>query len=159
MNPRASFLRNRAAGHPQRSDDRYPSRREILGMLSAVGAGMALAPHSFGQNSGGLQVEPAPGMGAGPRIIDMHHHFYPPKYTAEIAKKFTGSDGQRALRTNWNPKFSLDQMDQCGVATVIGSITSPRVWLGNNEKGRAWARQSNEYGAQLIKDYPGRFGM
>ena len=128
-------------------------------MLSAVGAGMALAPRSLGQNSGGLQVEPAPGKGAGPRIIDMHHLFYPPKYTAEIAKKFTGSDGQRALRTNWNPKFSLDQMDQCGVATAIGSITSPGVWLGNNEKGRAWARQSNEYGAQLIKDYPGRFGM
>ena len=148
MNPWATYLGNRAAGHHQHADGRYPSRREILGMLSAVGAGMALAPRSFGQ-----------GMSAGPRIIDTHHHFYPPKYTAELIKRFTESEGQRALRTNWNPKFSLDQMDQCGVATSIGSLTSPGVWLGNNEEGRAWARQSNEYGAQLIKDYPGRFGM
>ena len=85
-------------------------------MLSAVGAGMALAPRTFGQ-----------GMSAGPRIIDMHHHFYPPKYTAELIKRFTESEGQRALRTNWNPKFSLDQMDQYGVATAIGSLTSPGV--------------------------------
>jgi predicted TIM-barrel fold metal-dependent hydrolase len=148
MNPWESILRNRAARYVRHSDSRYLSRREILGMLSAVGAGMALAPRSFGQ-----------GLAAGPRIIDMHHHFYPPKYTAELIKRFTESEGQRALRTSWNPKYSLDQMDQCGVATAIGSLTSPGVWLGNNDEGRAWARQSNEYCAQLIKDYPGRFGM
>ncbi len=129
MNPWASFLENRAAGHHRPSDGRYPSRREILGMLSAVGAGMALAPRSFGQS-----------MGAGPRIIDTHHHFYPPKFAAELVKRLTESESQKALRTNWNPKFSLDQMDQCGVATAIGSLTSPGVWLGNNEEGRAWAR-------------------
>ncbi len=117
-------------------------------MLSAAGAGMALAPGLFGQ-----------GMSAGPRIIDTHHHFYPPKFTAELVKRLTESASQKALRTNWNPQFSLDQMDKCGVVTAIGSLTSPGVWLGNNEEGRAWARQCNEYGAQLIKDYPGRFGM
>ena len=148
MNPRASFQGNRAAGHRQHSDGRFPSRREVLGMLSAVGAGMALAPRSFGQ-----------GKGPSPPIIDTHHHFYPPKYTSELIKEFPESEGQRALRTNWNPKFSLDQMDQCGVATAIGSLTTPGVWLGNSEEGRAWARQSNEYCAQMIKDYPGRFGM
>ncbi len=131
----------------------YPSRRELLGMMAAAGAGMALAPTSFGQGSGGLQAQPSP------RIIDTHHHFYPPKFTAELVKRLNESDSQKALRTNWNPKFSLDQMDKEGVATAIGSLTSPGVWLGNNDEGRAWARQSNEYGAQLIKDYPGRFGM
>jgi predicted TIM-barrel fold metal-dependent hydrolase len=120
----------------------------MLGILSCAGVGMALAPHSMGQS-----------MSAGPRIIDTHHHFFPPKFTAELVKKLNEPEMQRALRTNWNPKFSLDQMDQCGVATAIGSITTPGVWLGNNEEGRAWARQSNEYGAQLVKDYPGRFGM
>lgn len=148
MNPWASFLGNRAASHRQHSLGRYPSRRDVLGMLSAVGAGMALASRSFGQ-----------GLSAGPRIIDTHHHFYPPKFTAELVKRLTESDSQKALRTNWNPKFSLDQMDKEGIATAIGSLTSPGVWLGNNEEGRAWARQCNEYGAQLIKDYPGRFGM
>jgi len=148
MNPWASFLGGRAAGHHQHSLGRDASRREILGMLSAVGAGMALAPRSFGQ-----------AVGACPRIIDTHHHFFPPKFTAELVKKLNEPDLQKALRTNWNPKFSLDQMDHSGVMTAIGSITTPGVWLGNNEEGRAWARQSNEYGAQLVKDYPGRFGM
>jgi 6-methylsalicylate decarboxylase len=142
------FLASRAAAGQRHSDGGHPSRREILGILSAAAAGAGMAPRSFGQS-----------MSAGPRIVDMHHHFYPPKYVAEIASKFTETDSQRALRTNWNPKFSLDQMDQCGVATAIGSLTSPGVWLGNNQQGRAWARQCNEYGAQLIKDYPGRFGM
>jgi predicted TIM-barrel fold metal-dependent hydrolase len=50
-------------------------------------------------------------------------------------------------------------MDQNGVATSIASISSPGVWFGNNEEGRRNARDVNEYGAQLVKDYPGRFGM
>jgi 6-methylsalicylate decarboxylase len=117
-------------------------------MLGAAGAGMMLAPRSFGQT-----------MDLGPRIIDTHHHFYPPKFTAELVKRLKESDSQKALRTNWTPRFSLDQMDHSGVATAIGSLTSPGVWLGNDEEGRAWARECNEYGAQLMKDYPGRFGM
>jgi 6-methylsalicylate decarboxylase len=148
MNPWESILEKRAAGRRRLLERGYPSRRELLGAMAAAGAGMALAPRSCGQ-----------GMGAGPRIIDMHHHFYPPKYTAELLKVVQETDGQKTLRANWTPKFSLDQMDQEGVATAIGSLTSPGVWLGNNEQGRAWARQSNEYGAQLIRDYPGRFGM
>lgn len=148
MNPWPTFPSNRAVGHHQHSAPHSPSRRKILGMLTAAGAGMALAPRSFGQS-----------LAAGPRVIDTHHHFFPPKFTAELVKRLNEPDNQNALRTNWNPKFSLDQMDLCGVATAIGSITTPGVWLGNNEEGRAWARQSNEYGAQLVKDYPGRFGM
>jgi 6-methylsalicylate decarboxylase len=148
MNPWKSVLGSRAAAQQRRSAGLHPSRREILAMLSAAGAGMALAPRAFGQ-----------GMSAGPRIIDTHHHFYPPKFTAELIKRWKESDSQKALRTNWNPKFSLDQMDKEGVETAIGSMTAPGVWMGNNEEGRGWARQCNEYGAQLIKDYPGRFGM
>jgi predicted TIM-barrel fold metal-dependent hydrolase len=161
MNPWQTILRNHAAKRRHHSDGRYLSRREILSMLSAAGAGMALAPSAFGQGMskgtgqtiGALPVQPAL------RIIDTHHHFYPPKFTAELVKRWKETDSQKALRTNWSPKFSLDQMDQEGVETAIGSLTAPGVWLGNDEEGRAWARQSNEYGAQLIKDNPGRFGM
>jgi predicted TIM-barrel fold metal-dependent hydrolase len=50
-------------------------------------------------------------------------------------------------------------MDQNGVATAIGSVTSPGIWIGNNEEGRKNARDCNEYGAKLVQDFPGRFGM
>src|SRR5882672_3664042 len=54
-----------------RSREQRLSRRKVLGMLSAVGAEMAMSPRSFAQNAV-----------AGPRIIDTHHHIFPPKFTA-----------------------------------------------------------------------------
>ncbi len=119
-------------------------------MLSALGAGVAVSPHAFAQNSGG-----------GPRIIDTHHHIYPPKHTANNLKRIVDDAPgvPSTLYTGWTPRYSLDQMDQNGVATAIASVSSPGVWFGNNEEGRRNARGVNEYGAQLVKDYPGRFGM
>ncbi len=126
------------------------SRRKILSVLSVVGAGMAVSPRSFAQNAAG-----------GPRIIDTHHHIYPPKHTASNLKRIVddASDVPSSLYTNWSPRYSLDQMDQNGVATAIVSVSSPGVWFGKNEEGRKNARAVNEYGAQMVKDFPGRFGM
>jgi predicted TIM-barrel fold metal-dependent hydrolase len=63
------------------------------------------------------------------------------------------------LYTTWTPRTSLDQMDQNGIATAIASVSSPAMWTGNNEEARRNARDCNEYGAQLGRDYPSRFGM
>jgi predicted TIM-barrel fold metal-dependent hydrolase len=133
-----------------RWEERSCSRRQVLVMLSAVGAGLAASPRAFAQE-----------IGNGPRIIDTHHHIYPPKHTASNLKRIVDDapDTPSSLYTNWTPRYSLDQMGQNGVATAIVSITSPGVWFGNNEEGRKNARAVNEYGAQMIKDYPGRFGM
>ena len=60
---------------------------------------------------------------------------------------------------NWTPRYSLDQMDQQGVATAIGSMTSPGIWFGDNAAGRQNARDCNEYGAKLAQDFSRRFGM
>jgi 6-methylsalicylate decarboxylase len=132
------------------ADEQRLSRRKVLAMFSAVGVGLAASPRSFAQN-----------IGSGPRIIDTHHHIYPPKHTANNLKRIVDDAPAvpSSLYTNWTPRYSLDQMDQNGVATAIASISSPGVWFGNNEQGRRNARDVNEYGAQLVKDYPGRFGM
>jgi 6-methylsalicylate decarboxylase len=133
-----------------RSREQRLSRRKVLGMLSAVGAGMAMSPRSFAQNAV-----------AGPRIIDTHHHIFPPKFTARNLKRMTDDSPTfpGSFYQNWTPHYSLDQMDQQGVATAIGSITSPGVWFGDHEEGRKNARDCNEYGAKLAQDFPGRFGM
>ena len=127
------------------------SRRKVLGMLSAIGAGMMVGP--------GASI--AQTVAKGPQIIDTHHHIFPPKFTARNLKHmlddsptFPGS-----FYSNWTPHYSLEQMNQNGVATAIGSMTSPGVWFGDNEEGRRNARDCNEYGAKMAQDFPGRFGM
>jgi hypothetical protein len=95
-----------------RSKEEHLSRRKVLGMLSGVGAGMALAPRSFAQSVGG-----------GPRIIDTHHHIFPPAFTARNLKRMTDDSPTfpGSFYTNWTPRYSLEQMDQNGVATAIVS--------------------------------------
>jgi hypothetical protein len=108
------------------ADEPRLSRRKVLAMFSAVGVGLAASPRSFAQN-----------IGSGPRIIDTHHHIYPPKHTANNLKRIVddASAVPSSLYTNWTPRYSLDQMDQNGVATAIASISSPGVWFGKNEEG------------------------
>jgi predicted TIM-barrel fold metal-dependent hydrolase len=60
---------------------------------------------------------------------------------------------------DWTPEKSLEDMDRAGVATSILSVTIPGVWLGDVEKSRQLTRACNEYGARLVTDHPGRFGM
>jgi predicted TIM-barrel fold metal-dependent hydrolase len=50
-------------------------------------------------------------------------------------------------------------MDKSGVATSIVSTSEPSVWFGDNEAARKLARECNDYGARLMADHPGRFGM
>jgi 6-methylsalicylate decarboxylase len=127
------------------------SRREVLAMAGAVGAGIALSSSEAAAQT----------PGASPRIIDTHHHIYPPEYTKRNLDRIVADAPQLpgTLYTNWTPHTSLDQMDQNGVATAIASVSSPAMWTGNNEEARRNARECNEYGAQLGRDFLGRFGM
>ncbi len=55
--------------------------------------------------------------------------------------------------------MSLEQMENDSVATALISIVQPGTLFGNNEEARALARHCNEYGTQMAKDHPGRFGL
>jgi 6-methylsalicylate decarboxylase len=51
-------------------------------------------------------------------------------------------------------------MDRSAIATAILSIAQPGTWYGDNvEEARKLNRRLNEYGAGMVKDHPGRFGL
>jgi predicted TIM-barrel fold metal-dependent hydrolase len=105
----------------------------------------------------------APGQVASPavRTIDVHHHISPPRYLTDNYERIVKDlgPGAASFAANWSPGSAVERMDQAGVATAINSMTSPGVWFDDGEAGRARARVCNEFGAQLMRDFPGRFGM
>jgi predicted TIM-barrel fold metal-dependent hydrolase len=66
---------------------------------------------------------------------------------------------QQATLKDWSPAKMLAEMEEGGVATSIISISDPGVNFGDNAAARALARDCNEAGAKVVRDYPGRFGL
>ncbi len=50
-------------------------------------------------------------------------------------------------------------MDRESIATGILSLSAPGVHLADDAEGRVLARDVNEYGAELVKSRPDRFGQ
>jgi predicted TIM-barrel fold metal-dependent hydrolase len=125
-----------------------PRRQFILG-ASALAAG-ALLPVR-----GVAALAPV----AKARSIDMHHHFGPPKWAEFLAarKLLLG------VWDGWTPAKAVEELDRAGVAAAAVSITYPGIWLGEGvvpiEATRAMARDCNDFGAKMVADYPGRFGL
>ena len=59
----------------------------------------------------------------------------------------------------WSPSKSLEDMQKNGVTTAMLSLAVSGVTFDAGEAGRSLARKSNEFGAQLAKDYPASFGL
>ena len=133
-----------------------PSRRSVVTMLGAAGASAVLAPIL------GLRQTSAEGAAAGTEwIIDTHHHIYPPRYTTANLQRIIDDSGALpgSAYTGWSPQSALEQMAKAGIRSAVVSMTSPGIWWGEAEQGRVWARDCNEFGAKMAKDFPGRFGM
>ena len=90
-----------------------------------------------------------------PRRIDVHHHFAPPAWVAEVK----GRPLLQPANTTWTPAKSVEDMDRGGVAAAMVSITNPGLWFGDAAVTRRLARACNDYGARLVQDYPARFGL
>src|SRR5262245_7004131 len=121
------------------------SRRQFLTSFAAFGACAVLPAWQ------------TPAASPKPRLIDVHHHVFPPAFLAAGLETYIPLN--RAVVSAWTPQKALAEMDSNGVATAIASLTSPGVWLGDVQAARSLARKSNEYSAQLVRDYPGRFGF
>lgn len=128
----------------------YHSRRSVLAGLGAAGAAGLWSAAVRGE-AGNSPI----------RTIDVHHHLFPPRYRTDVYERFVKEvgPGLAPISLKWTPDGALERMDQAGVATAINSISTPGVWFEDGEAGRARARECNDYGAQLMRDFPGRFGM
>ena len=129
------------------------SRRSLLKAFAAAGAG-AMFP--FGV-SRAQHASRTPRAKAG--AIDVHHHMQPPAYLKAMEKEMA-STGFKPRP--WTPEVSLEMMDQHGVATAMLSPIQ-RVVMDSmsdrSEQARSLVRQNNDYGAQVVKDHPRRFGL
>lgn len=131
----------------------------------SVGNAPACACHSrraFLTGAAAAMLAPAVAKAESPtrHTVDVHHHIYPRNYLSENLEQIAKTNGAYAARTrNWSAQSAVEKMDQAGVATAINSMTSPGVWFEDGAAARTRARACNEFGAQLIRDYPGRFGM
>jgi 6-methylsalicylate decarboxylase len=88
-------------------------------------------------------------------IVDVHAHFAPPQYVAELAplNLIQPQIGQ------WSIEKHLDEMNAAGIGRSLLSITTPGITIGDVTNARRIARYSNEYAADLTVRYPGRLGM
>ena len=87
------------------------------------------------------------------RRIDVHHHLFPPEYRTAITQ--LGA----APPPPWTVEQSVAEMDRSGIQTAVLSVSTPGVWFGDVAKGRQLARIVNDYGARMMSDHPGRFGL
>ena len=56
--------------------------------------------------------------------------------------------------------MSLDTMGKFGIATsILSEVQIPEYLNDGSEQARTMSRKINEYGAQLAKDHPGKFGF
>lgn len=121
------------------------TRREAIAALAAI-SGASLLPAGLSQAFAAAA--------ATRRAIDFHHHFNPPFLVNAAAGNRVGAN---ANRLNWDVSYSIENMDKAGIATSI--ITPPTGFAERTDpSGRvAMVRRTNEYGAQVVRDHPGRY--
>jgi predicted TIM-barrel fold metal-dependent hydrolase len=92
-----------------------------------------------------------------PYRIDIHHHILPPAYVSALATPGITAGGGRPL-PEWDVQSTLELMDRYAIATAITSISEPGIYFGDPLFARNLARRCNEFSAQLVRQYPRRFG-
>lgn len=145
---------------PRRADGGLPdfSRRDLMKVATAVGAAAL--------GSDGRLSAQTPAINA--RAIDCHHHFASPAYLKALAAKEGhlprgASDNLTWVRggkvTEYSPAKDFEENSRQGVATAMLSVTTPGTWWGDPDETRMLTRELNEFGARMVGDYKGHFGL
>jgi predicted TIM-barrel fold metal-dependent hydrolase len=138
------FFANCTCCEPASTRSSVPLERRsfLTGGLAALGLGATAG--TIGAPS--VQAQPAK------TRIDVHHHFLPQVHREALTKHKMGAP-------KWSPQMSLDDMDKSGIAVSVLSQVQPGAWFGDVHESRSLSRAINEYGAKLVQEHPGRFGL
>ena len=132
------------------------TRRRFLSALTSVGMGAPVVTFELQGKSSRSHA----GKIARSRRIDVHHHFFPPRFMAQQRSRITSGGRISASQLlSWTPEQSLETMDRNGIATAVASISTPGVWYGDVAEARRLSREWNEYTAEVVRRYPSRFGL
>ena len=92
-----------------------------------------------------------------PSKIDVHHHVLPQFFRDAQSAGGYPSTAYRAF-PDWTPETSLALMDRLDIRTAVLSFSAPGIYFGDAAVTRDLARRCNDYLAECVARYPGRFG-
>jgi 6-methylsalicylate decarboxylase len=94
-----------------------------------------------------------------PGSIDVHAHFLPDLYRAELLRHgHEEPDGFPSV-PEWSADEHVASMDRQGIERAFLSISSPGVRLAPDADVVSLCRAVNEEGRKAVVDHPGRFGL
>ena len=136
-----------------RSEIFVHSRRQFLTAAAAFGLTSVASPSEL--------IAPTSASSRKRRLIDVHHHVVPPFYLAENRDRIVAAGGGRInpAYLSWTPEQALAAMDRNGVEIAVLSLSVSAYWFGDAQAAARTARRVNDYAADLVRSYPGRFGM
>ena len=92
-------------------------------------------------------------------LVDVHAHFLSARYLdAAVAAGHVVPDGMPGW-PSWSADDHLSLMDRHGIAKSLLSVSSPGVHFGDDRAARFLARHVNEFGAEVVRIHPDRFGL
>ncbi|WP_433462663.1 amidohydrolase family protein [Spirillospora sp. CA-128828] len=89
--------------------------------------------------------------------IDVHQHLLPDAYVRRLNAEGIAQAGGRDLPA-WSVEGAIALMDDHSIATGVLSLSTPGTHLGDDARALDLAREINDFGAELVKDRPDRFG-
>lgn len=94
-----------------------------------------------------------------PFKVDLHAHYLPQAYLEALRINCQGADPDGFPTPDWQLERHVEMMNHLGIAFSLLSLSSPHINFGDREATRLLARQVNEDGADIVKRYPGKFGL
>ena len=89
--------------------------------------------------------------------IEVHAHFVPPVYKQALIESGM-IERDRFPVPPWDAEMHLEYMRTMNVDAALVSLSSPDVYLDDRLKTRDLFRRINEAGAELVRQYPNKFG-